>query len=127
MDISRLQEEIDDIRAKATPMAEKRENLHQALFDVYRRIGKDLRPDDEKADGLIAAQTTIMRTAATLKALSARELLFKLALWRWDAPDLDQPIDEMERHHAVAYSTFRDLAALLSENTVLTDYDRQSA
>ena len=123
MDISRLQEEINDIRAKATPSPKKQDNHHEALFEIYRRIEADLQPDDEKMDALIDAQTTIMRTASTLTASSTRDLLFKFALWRWDAPELDQPLHEMKRHDAVAYSVFCDLAAMLSEVSVLTDYD----
>ena len=65
-----------------------------------------------------------MRTAATLPARCTRDLLYKLALWRWDAADLDQPVEDMNRADAVLYSVFMDLVKMLGARDVLKDFDK---
>ena len=51
-----------------------------------------------------AAQTVLMNTAAIVRGKNYRDLLFKLAFWRWDAPELGPSIDQMTRYEALAYS-----------------------
>lgn len=128
-----LRQEILDIQANAKGHADLREDHHEKLFNVYRQIDSVLgdcagtdEEDDEKAPGLIEAQTVVIRTACALPARSLRDLLYKLALWRWDAPELDQPVEKMNRSDAIAYSAFRDLAKMLNETLVLKDFDKAS-
>ncbi len=108
-----------------------KEDHLEKLFTVFRQIdnvlGDCAGPDelgDAKAAGLIDAQTVVIRTAAALPARSMNDLLYKLALWRWDAPELDQPIEDMNRSDAIVYSAFRDLVRLLSDTTVLKGFDK---
>ena len=54
------------------------------------------------------------------------DLLYKLALWRWDSADLDVAVEDMTRANAIAYSAFRDLAKMLGDNAVLKDFDRNN-
>ncbi|MGF1542975.1 MAG: hypothetical protein ACFB00_00430 [Parvularculaceae bacterium] len=99
------------------------DGAHARLFATYRNIETRIRKDDQTASALIAAQTFVMRNAASLPALTLEDLLYKLALWRWDAPDLDQPSDRMTRYDAVAYGAFRDFAAMMPTTPVLTEFD----
>lgn len=107
-----------------------RDDHHEQLFQIFKRITAELAEcaaNDDKSERplrLEEAQTTIMRTAATLPARSIRDLVFKLGLWRLDSPELDRPTNEMTRANAVAYSTFRDLARLLNDTSVLTEFDK---
>ncbi len=130
MDVVSLRKEISDITDRSASRAGMIEDHHEKLFEVFREIdaaigrcgeGADA---EQKAAGLIEAQGVVMRTAATLQARSMRDLLYKLALWRWDAADLDQPVHDMNRADAVIYSAFLDLVKMLGERDVLKDFDK---
>ncbi|WP_428407046.1 hypothetical protein [Hyphococcus sp.] len=130
MDVVSLRKEITEIREQAGPRAGMAEDHHERLFEVFREIdaaisrcseGEDA---DDKAAGLIEAQGVVMRTAATLQARSMRDILYKLALWRWDAADIDQPVQDMNRADAIIYSAFLDLVKMLGERDVLKDFDK---
>ncbi|MEM8799149.1 MAG: hypothetical protein AAGF15_03620 [Pseudomonadota bacterium] len=123
MDIAWLKREIEAIKSKGAPQPVLIENDHRTLFEMYRDIAFELETEDGNAEGLESAQTALMQTSASRRAHTIHELLFKLALWRWDAPDLDIPMDQMTRYDAVAYSVFRDLAAMLCDTSVLTARD----
>ena len=126
MNVSCLRKEIEALQD--SQRAGERDDHHERLFQTFRKIDVELAEcgagADARAANLIEAQTVVMRMAAALPARSMRDLVFKLALWRWDAPELERPIDEMTRADAVAYSTFRDLARLLSDTSVLKDFDK---
>ncbi len=128
--VSSLRREIDAIRAQIHPHLSTEEDHHEKLFDVFRQIDAAIADsgsgaDDEgKAASLIEAQTVIIRTAAALPARCMRDLLYKLAIWRWDAPELDQPTEDMGRADAIAYSAFLDLSKMLGERDVLKDFDK---
>lgn len=130
MDVVSLRKEIYDIQEQSGAQADLREDHHEKLFDVFREIDAAIgrcREDanaDEKAASLIEAQGVVMRTAATLPARCTRDLLYKLALWRWDAADLDQPVEDMNRADAVLYSVFMDLVKMLGARDVLKDFDK---
>lgn len=133
MDVVSLRKEISDIQEKVQPHLNMREDHHERLFDVFRQIdeaisacSKDDPASDDKAAGLIEAQTVVMRTAASLPARCMRDLLYKLALWRWDAADLDQPVEEMNRSDAIVYSAFLDLVKMLGERDVMKGFDKTS-
>lgn len=128
MNVSSLRKEIEAVEDAARP--ETQDDHHERLFELFRKLDRELAgcgsgsDADERSASLIEAQSVLMRTAASLPARSMRDLVFKLALWRWDAPELDRPVEQMTRADAVAYSTFRDLARLLCDDVVLKDFDK---
>lgn len=110
---------------------------HRELFELFLEIEKwlgDVRNDapdshteaETEADHMIEAQSRIMFAAAARKARTPRELLFKLALWRWDKTDVDSAIHDGRRADAIAYAVFRDLAEMTEEDSVLTTSDADS-
>ncbi len=128
MSIQTLRTEIEDIQDPRR--GSERDDHHERLFEVFLKIDAELArcgagaEAEDRSASLLDAQTVLMRTAASLPARSMRDLVFKLALWRWDAPELDRPIEEMTRADAVAYSTFRDLARILGDSSVLKEIDK---
>lgn len=132
MDIANLRKEITEIQKEALPQANLREDHHEKLFDVFREIDSEIgrcKPENESEDGsrlnsLIEAQTIVLRTASSLPARCLRDLLYKLAMWRWDAADLDQPMEDMNRADAMAYSAFLDIVKMLGEQDVLKGFDK---
>lgn len=134
MNVTSLNQEIESIQAHAAPLIAARTDHHQQLFAVFQKIENAL-TQEKNADApeaatrierLIEAQTVVIRTAATLPARTTKDLMYKLALWRWDAPDLDKPVEDMHRADAIAYSAFRDLAVMLSDNSTLKDIDHSN-
>ncbi|WP_411816615.1 hypothetical protein [Hyphococcus sp. DH-69] len=134
MNVTYLTKEIESIRNGASPAGAERTDHHRQLFEVFRKIENALavNPDPDapetaaRIDGLIEAQTVVIRTAATLPARSTEDLLYKLAIWRWDSPDLDKPVNEMNRADAIAYTAFRDLANILSDDSALKETDHSN-
>ncbi|MEX6632564.1 hypothetical protein [Hyphococcus lacteus] len=134
MNVTCLNQEIESIQAHAAPLTAERTDHHQQLFAVFKKIenalaqntNSDAPEETKRIEGLIEAQTVVIRTAATLPARTAKDLMYKLALWRWDAPDLDKPVQDMHRADAIAYSAFRDLADMLSDNSTLKDIDHSN-
>lgn len=131
MSVACLKKEIEELQSQAGATPRESENHLCKLFDLFRQIEASLAActgTDEEAEAkraaLIDAQTVVMRTAAVLPARSMTDLLYKLALWRWDSADLDQPLAEMNRKNAVAYSAFRDLAKILGDTSLFTDFDK---
>ena len=105
---------------------------HQKLFELFLEIEKwlgDARDEstesdtETEADQMIEAQSRIMFAAAAKKAHTPRELLYKLALWRWDKTDVDQALHDGRRADAVAYAVFRDLAEMTGDDSVLSTAD----
>ncbi len=129
MAVASLRQEISEIEAEAIRPDATETHLGK-LFELFRRIESvlaDCAPDEEgdaKAAGLIEAQSVVMRTAAAVPARSMQDLLYKLAFWRWDAPDLDKPTEDMSRSDAIVYSAFRDLVKTLDDKSVLKDFDK---
>lgn len=72
---------------------------------------------------LIEAPSTLMNSAAMTTSTTFRDLLFKPALWRWDAPELD---DQPQRSDAIALSVFRGLVYLTGETGALTEIDKRT-
>ncbi|GJL92892.1 hypothetical protein [Hyphococcus sp.] len=131
MDVSSLRKEISDIQDQIRPHLGVQEDHHEKLFDVFRQIDAAIAEcssgdaaDDSRAANLIEAQSVVIRTAAALPARCMRDLLYKLAIWRWDAPEIEQPVKEMGRSDAIAYSAFLDLSKMLGERDVLKDFDK---
>lgn len=125
MSAASLRKDVPDL--PATAVQPEGDDHLKKLFDLYRQIGEVLagcEDGDAKTAGLIEAQTVVIRTAAAVPVRTTRDVLYKLALWRWEAPELDKSTDEMSRGDAVAYSAFRDLAKALGEENVLKDFDK---
>ncbi len=132
MNCKLISRELDEIRTKTSPGVTPREGQHKRLFELFAELEKTIIKNGEhgfdgntetKADGLLEAQCVIMNAAASVDAHSIQDVLYKLALWRWFAPDLDHPADELEPLDAITYSAFRDLSHILKERSVLTDFD----
>ncbi len=133
MKFSSLSKEIIDIQKNFRPQRDLSDDPHERLFEIFQEIEAAIaeRPTgdddaDANASGLIEAQSVVIRTAAALPARCTRDLLFKLALWRWDAPDLEQPVEDMNRADAIAYSAFIDLSKMLGAQEVLKEFDKAS-
>ncbi|MBI1391680.1 MAG: hypothetical protein GC152_02955 [Alphaproteobacteria bacterium] len=123
----RLKLRIADIRRAARAPGELATDPHEQLFAVYRDIDALLRDGEQSTQTLVQAMNETMRAAAEIPATTPREVLFKMALWRWDAPGIDYRLADLSRHDAVAYSAFRDLAGLLDEEAVMKDSDAERA
>ncbi len=113
---------------------ERSKQLEQ-LFREWRKMELELaevgEKDDadaslEESDNKLEAQTVLMNTAAIIRGTTYRDLLFKLAFWRWDAPELESSLDQMKRYDALAYSAFRDLVELTGETVVMTNLDEKT-
>lgn len=122
-----LKQRIRDIKRATSAPGELATDGHEALFGIYREIDEHLKAATTGSEELIDAMNEALRTCAALPAMSAREVLFKLAMWRWDAPGLDYRLDDLARHDALAYSAFLDLARSLEETSVLKPADHRHA
>ncbi len=108
----------------------------EEMFSDWRRLEKRLSElgahdemsvqEKQECDQIIQAQSLLMNTAALLNGSTYRDLLFKLAFWRWDAPELGKSLGEMTRYEALVYSAFRDLVRMTSNENVATDLDRRT-
>ena len=134
MDLQMARKTFGEIREAALSPETGDKNLHKRLFELYGEIERSL-PNQSAAandatdapgaaDELTDIQAEIVALAANLNAELIHEVLYKLALWRWLAPELDQPFCDLQISDAVAYSAFRNLADILGERNVLTDQDR---
>lgn len=128
-----VRKQVFDIQQRIQPHLDLSDDHHERLFEVFRELDAAIaecevgdEESDAKATGLIEAQTVVIRTAAALPARCTRDLLYKLAIWRWDAPDLELPVEDMNRADAIAYSAFLDLSKMLGATDVLKDFDKTS-
>ncbi|MEM1397609.1 MAG: hypothetical protein AAGH38_09215 [Pseudomonadota bacterium] len=118
---------IEDIKAATEPVAtadieaEPAIDAHESLFDVYVAIETEARSTGTPPDDGVFE--LIVRAAADLPARTMKGTLFKLAIWRWDAPGSNLSVSAFSRYEAVAYSAFKDLAAMLEEEKVLRSAD----
>lgn len=78
---------------------------------------------DEDLKYIDAIQKLITDVAMCMRSINERDILFKLALWRWSVPHLGNSLDEMKPEDALVYSAFRDLSALADETGVATPID----
>ena len=107
-------------------------NVFAALFVDFREICRQLEenessPNELESERLLDIQSQILHAAAKLPAKSIDELVYKLALWRWDSSHLDGPHGADHRADKVAYSVFCDLAMLTGIDTVKTRHDLKMA
>ncbi len=107
------------------------ERLYQRWALIEQRIeasnGAGHINDDANSvsDNLLDAQTVIMDLVALTPARSKTDLLYKMALWRRDTPDISPGDDHIARNDKIAYSVFRDLVAMTGETSVLQPEDTQ--
>lgn len=136
MNIEELRLEVENLQSELRQLTERSEDRLDALLGVYFATDRNLEEynrtsggaeDDMRADWVIEMQSLIMQKAAAIEADSLNGVLYKLALWRWDAPDLDVSNAELYRYDALAYSAFRDLAAILRNEKVLKPCDRTNS
>src|SRR3990167_3046694 len=120
MNITELHREIEELFSGVAPIGDGRASRLEELFNTFRACERNLdeynrssggAEDDVRADWVIEMQTIIMAKAAATPAATLNDVLLKLAMWRWDAPDLDEEMDA-QRYDAMALSAFRDLARL---------------
>lgn len=125
-----LREQIEAIIDDEDALSEPQGNSHKELFELFVEIEKwlgDTSSDpacsaaEAEADRMIEAQSKIMRAAAVKQASTPRDILFKLALWRWDKADVDMALGDGRRADAVAYSAFLDLADMTDQQSVLIE------
>jgi hypothetical protein len=135
VDVSSLRKEIVELQEKIRPQLSLDEDHHERLFEVFRKIAnaRDEGNSGGKAGGedgmtasLVEAGTVVSRIAAALPARCMRDLLYKLAIWRWDTPNLEQPVEDVKHADAIAYSAFLDLSKMLGARDVLKDFDKAS-
>jgi hypothetical protein len=106
---------IDDI-IEAYRLNPSRFSAHRRLFDLYRRIDLQLRPEDaatgneELRSALLALKHKLFDQATEVPALSLTDLTYKLALSRWDHPQRGD--EAWSRGDRVAASVLQDLIAI---------------
>lgn len=134
MKAATLRKQVEAIIDDEESLSEPQGSSHKELFEIFIEIEKwlgDTSSDpansaaEAEADRMIEAQSKIMRAAAVKQASTPRDILFKLALWRWDKADVDIALEDGRRADAVAYSAFRDLAEMTDEPSVLLAPDDQ--
>ncbi len=82
--------------------------------------------DESECDQIERLQSVILSTAAVLPGVSDRDILHKLAFWRWVAPELEDSLDRMLQYEAMAYSAFRDMVERTGETEVMTETDMRT-
>lgn len=101
---------------------------HRRLFELFVKIEEHLLASKREladlntatpADTMIELQSTIMRAATERTANTVSDVLFKLALWRWDSVELDKTWGDMRRADHVAFSAFNDLATIAGDSSVV--------
>lgn len=125
-----LRKQVEAIIDDEESLSEPQGSSHKELFELFVEIEKwlgDISSDrassaaEAEADCMIEAQSKIMRAAAVKQANTPRDILFKLALWRWDKADVDMALGDGRRADAVAYSAFLDLADMTDQQSVLIE------
>lgn len=79
--------------------------------------------DDALADKITDAQAALMAFVAQQPAKTTEDVLYKLALWRWDSSDIAGEITALPPADQVLYSAFRDLVQMTGLRDVLTEED----
>ena len=124
-------ESAESVEASDNPDDSMLGNIFSQWRQLDERLGSiqdngQLEGSDEERAQLLYAQTVLMNTAAALPGKSYQDLLYKLSLWRRDAPELPSSVHEMERHESLVYSAYRDLVELTGNYFVATELDRKT-
>lgn len=128
MDLKYIHQELRKFNQLETSPGYEEDDLHRRLFELFVSLGGKIDAaeiaNDDQVSGLKKARNLIVRIITLLQARTKRDLLYKLALWRRTAPNLDKPFGELSDLDAIAYSAYRDLVDLTGEHGVLTEFDR---
>lgn len=65
----------------------------------------------------------LVDSAKCTPATNLRELLFKLAFWRWKNPSIGTDLNAMQDTDALVYSVYLDLLRLTNEKSVMSAID----
>ena len=89
--------------------------VHGLLFRLYQEVeialgAAAMDGDEARSDALTERQDALLAAAGRLPARSTEAVAYKLALWRWDAGDLDG--EEVTRAESVALSALSDLSRM---------------
>lgn len=91
----------------------------EILFNLYTQTeAGDILDFGETQDSLI-------ELSAYLPAQTMEDILFKMALWRRHAAQIDPFDQDMTGDERLGYSVFRDLAMICQRDEVFTERDRQ--
>lgn len=124
---TRILKSINQVKRVAVQESADTKEIHYRLFEIYAETEKsfvyfeDAHVDEELLDALTVAQSELLSVASSIKANSAQDILFKLALWRWAASE--DPEYSMEGADQAAYSAFKDLVDLVGDYSVLKNTD----
>ena len=112
-------------------------SFHKALFSLWMDLENNLQTIaetqseltdsgcdiDSKLDEIIDAEDQIANAACQSRAETYEALLYKLALWRSDIPDLETMPINADRKDRIVYSVFRDLIKITGLDHVKTETD----
>ncbi len=113
------------LTTKAAQSVSQLESFFKLWLTLERRNAL-ARETFDAVDDAVPAQTNLMELVASVESKSLEDVAYKLALWRWDAPDLDDPSAGMSRCELVAYSAFRDLVNLTGLESLMKPEDIES-
>ncbi|MEQ8935103.1 MAG: hypothetical protein RIE56_04860 [Amphiplicatus sp.] len=108
---------------------EQKASQFESFFKLWLTLERRnclAREEFEAVDDATPAQTNLMELVASVEAKSLEDIAYKLALWRWDAPDLDDSSVGMSRCELVAYSAFRDLINMTGLESLMKPEDIES-
>ncbi len=92
----------------------------KALFQLWLRFDEaqaSMR-GEESVDQCTKVQSVIMTLMEATPSQTMEDLLYKLAIWRWDS--LEPDIETADRGDRLAYSALADLARMTSNDWILT-------
>jgi len=103
------------------------------LFDLYaqaeatQHLNLDIQAEDIEGqfDTLGQTQDILIELSASLTAKTMDDILFKMAMWRRHAAQIDPFDSDMTSDERLGYSVFRDLAQICQYDEVLTEQDKQ--
>ena len=106
------------------------EELFHLFIQVENQLGEfkfnkeTAHADEIETDRLCDVQSGLMESASRIRAINFRELLLKVAFWRWDSADINVEPENMSQADAIIYSVFRDLVLITKEYDTLKDVDQ---
>ncbi len=115
--------------ARAAPNVDTLEAIFDLWTHLERRNQDFIKLPHTQAEveihnnNLFEAQERLMSTATTIRSKNDDHIAYKIALWRWDAPELDQRDGFIQRSDKVAYSAFKDLVRITGLHKLLRKQD----
>lgn len=87
------------------------------LYRVWRVLEQKGLAEDADEDRYIDLQDIVISLMEVIPCQSLEDVLYKLAIWRWET--LDKDPDAAGRGERLAYSALRDIAAMTGKLSVL--------